>query len=335
MNVRGRSVRLASGLLAAAVLAGCGPVYPEPSAEAVLRSIRNARLHGRLRVCWPEGQAYVEKVMKADAALRAALNTVAPVQTVDALWAREDPRWRAKFPPRPPGQADGAHAGTPGPAGTAVAGALDSLAAAIELTPDRLALGTLESHDAFVRGVWDALAVDGVPLREHVAQTEALGDLLRRLEERVAACRASYAPGAGGLTFSDEACQRDVDALYDELAGALRRREDAFLRYAAERMKDVQARLGRIDKQKQRDEYLWLDNTREYFDNVLRDGWLKGLDDRIRAAERQLAAQPAQPSAADPAAAKFLEGELVRLKERHATLSQRVSAIMTPPTASP
>lgn len=333
MNVRGRSVRLASGLLAAAVLAGCGPVYPEPSAEAVLRSIRNARLHGRLRVCWPEGQAYVEKVMKADAALRAALNAVAPVQTVDALWAREDPRWRAKFPPRPPGQAD-ARADTPGPAGTAVAGALDSLAAAIKLTPDGLALDTLESHDAFVRDVWAALAVDGVPLRQHVAQAEALGDLLRRLETRVASCCASYALEAGGLTFSDEACQRDVDALYDELADALRRREDAFLRHAAERMQDVQTRLARIDKQKQRDEYLWLDNTREYFDNVLRDGWLKSLDDRIRAAERQLAAQRAQPSAADPAAAKFLEGELVRLKERHATLSQRVSAIMTPPTAS-
>jgi hypothetical protein len=334
MSGRVPTVLLVSGLVGAALVAGCQRAYPEASADAVLRFLRNARLNGRLRVCWPAGQAYVEKVMRADAALRDALAAVAPIQTFDALWSREDPQWRAKFEQKPAETpADETQGMTTGPAGTGVSQALDALAAAIEQVPAGIALDTPNQKDAFVQKVWEALAVEGVPLRGHVAQIEALGDLHKRLEDRIASCCQSFAADASGLTFSDEACQHDVDALYGELAAALRVREEAFLKYAAEQMAQVHARIGKVNKQKQRDEYLELDNIREYFDGVLRDGWLKRLDDRIRAADRKLAAHQAGTKLLAPAEAKFLPDELARMKERYATLSQRVHALLTSPAS--
>jgi hypothetical protein len=344
MNARGRIATLMMSVLSAAALwTGCGQVYPEPSEQAVLDFLRNARLNGRLRVCWPAGQAYVESVMRADAALRNGLTAAAPIQTVDALWPPEDPRWRDKFKPEAvESPARGSHDAEGGPptatAATepsrresASAQALDALASVIEQIPVGLTLDTPESKAAFVRNIWDALAVDGVPLRDHVVQIEALGDLQSRLNERISTCCDRFDRAAAGLAFANEGCQSEVSALYDELAAVLHAREEAFLEHAAAQMAGVHARLATVDKQKQRDEYLLLDNTREYFGRILREGWLKRLDDRIRAARRQLAEHESgrQPLAAAEAA--FVKSELERLAERYATLSKRVQAILSPP----
>ena len=348
MSGHRRTVTSMMCVLGAAVWwTGCGAVYPEPSEQAVLDFLRNARLHGRLRVCWPAGQAYVERVFRADAALRQVLTAAAPLQTVDALWPWEDPRWREKFPPKPPptladevrdvaGSLSHATApAEPGQPESAAAPALDALATAIEQVPDGLALDTPELKAEFVRRVWDALAVDGVPLREHVAQIEALGDLQQRFNDRIAACSDRYDPAATGLTFPDEICQGEVAALYDELAAALQAREEAFLAHAAAQMAHVYARLATVDKQKQRDEYLLLDNTREYFTRILREGWLKRLDDRIRAARHLLAQHESGHRKLPAAHAAFVQNELERLSARYAALSGRVQAILAPPPTAP
>jgi len=303
---------------------GCQRSYPQPSAEAVLNFLQNARLHGRLRVCWPAGQEYVERVMRADAALREALRQWAPIQTVDDLWARDDPRWRSERQ---------VATGSPGaePAPTAVAAALDALSAAVAQLPQGLPLTGTDSPAAFVDRVWQALAIDGQPLRDYVAELEALGRLQIRLRTRIVECAAHFDTNAAGLSYQDDNCRSQVDALYDELAAALRAREQRILEYAAGRMAAVYARINQVDKQKQRDEYLLLDNTREYFDNLFRDGWLKRLDDRIRAAHQKLAAHRSGKLTLLASEAAFLERELERLKHRYAALSQQVEATLKAP----
>ncbi len=313
------------GFLVTAVV-GCQRAYPQPSAEALLSFLQNARLHGRLRVCWPTGQAYVEKVMRADAALHKALRDCAPIQTVDDLWSRDDPRWQT-------GLDAGRSADSGGAAGAAVSAALNALAVAITSLPADLPPTSAATGATFVEQVWQALAVDGRPLSEYVAEVQELGQLQTQLRMQVTQCAASFDMNTGGLAFTDENCQRAVDSLYDKLAALLDAREERLLEYAAAQMAGVHARINRVNKQRQRDEYLLLDNTREYFDNLLRDGWLKRLDDRIRAANHRLTAHRTGKAKLAANEAAFLEREVERLKQRYESLSQRVEAALRAPGA--
>lgn len=78
-------------LLLVATTAGCAP---EPSEQAVLSYLSNARVHGEVQRAWPAGQEYVDKVLKIDAELQKELAPLGAVASAESLWPKDDPRWR-------------------------------------------------------------------------------------------------------------------------------------------------------------------------------------------------------------------------------------------------
>ena len=272
--------------------------------------------------------------MKADAALQKALATPISVSSIVMLWPQDDPQWREEFKSAADETASPTDQRESQPT-TALNpdAALATLAEAVAQVPTGLALDTAEAREAFTRKVWGALAVDSVPLKEHVEQMKALGAAEQQLREKVAACAGAFADEVSGLRFTDEACQREVDALYEEWRAQLAAQQEVFLQYAREQMAHVPERIGQVDKQKQREEYLYLDNTREYFDRVLREGWLKHLDDRIRQVQRKLAQHEAGEERLADAEVSFLRRNLERLEDGCAKLLKQVDAILPPASA--
>jgi hypothetical protein len=72
---------------------GCRPKLA-PDADAILYYFRNARVQGEVKRVCPEGQKYVDNVLRADSKVRGAINTA--VLTVYDLWWDSDPRWEDK-----------------------------------------------------------------------------------------------------------------------------------------------------------------------------------------------------------------------------------------------
>lgn len=269
------------------LLAGCEQYHPQPDAEALIRFVANARLNGKLRVVWPEGMDYLENVMKADAELRAKLLEAAgPVNAAVMLWPKDDPRWRDVDSLSPAPQTVSDDAPTTAPAAPFQT-EYDELVAAVEALPADLAERAGTSTTALSERVQEALAVDGVPLRDYVDHMARLADLRARLHSRIGACRESFAEEATGLAFDDAECARQVSALYDELAQALAAHREGFREFAVQRMEAVDARIGEVDKQREREEYLLLDNTREYVKDTI-EGWLKEHKNRIRTLEQRV-----------------------------------------------
>jgi hypothetical protein len=80
-------------LIAACAAAGCRPQL-QPDPDAVLYYFRNARVQGEVKRVWPEGQQYVDAVLKADGKLQKELGKLGPWQSPESLWPRDDPQWR-------------------------------------------------------------------------------------------------------------------------------------------------------------------------------------------------------------------------------------------------
>jgi hypothetical protein len=314
-----RNSPVSLGLLAGlTLLAGCEQHYPQPDGEALLRFVKNARLNGKLRVVWPDGMRYLEQVMQADAQLRRQLLAAAgPVNAAVMLWPKDDPRWRDvdALRPAPEPTTDDDPAAAPA---APFQNAYDELAAAVGALPAGLAPADARST-AFSERVWEALAVDGLPLREYVDRLAAIADRRARLHNRIAKCQDSFDPEAAGLTFGDPECQRKTDALYDELARALAAHREAFYQYARDHMAEVQRRIDQVDKQREREEYLLLDNTREYFKNTL-DGWLKEYKNRTREIEQALENHASGQQKLAPPVAAFYERRITELEQERAAL---------------
>lgn len=295
------TVGLLTGL---SLLAGCERYYPEPDGEALIRFVKNARLNGKLRVVWPAGMTYLETLMKADAALHAQiLEAAGPVNAAIMLWPKDDPRWRDvdTLPPEGTLISDDAPATAPA---APFQGAYDELIAATAALPSGLPESDVTGQPAFSQRVQEALAVDGRPLRDYVDRIANLADLRARLHNRIAQCQQSFDPEATGLTFRDPDCQQATSALYDELDAALTSHRMAFRAFARARLADVLARIDTLDKKRDREEYLLLDNTREYFKRTF-ESWLKEYkyesllaDDKLTKDQREAEKPPADPTAA-------------------------------------
>jgi hypothetical protein len=89
-RVRALGVLLVVGALITTV--GCGQREPDP--DEVILYIKNARVGGKVRRQWPEGQQYLDTVMRADARYRRAVTGLLDLRTPAGLWITDDARWR-------------------------------------------------------------------------------------------------------------------------------------------------------------------------------------------------------------------------------------------------
>ena len=63
---------------------GCGQREPDP--DELILYIKNARVGGKVRQQWPEGQQYLDAVMRADAQYRRAVTGLLDLRTPAGLW---------------------------------------------------------------------------------------------------------------------------------------------------------------------------------------------------------------------------------------------------------
>ena len=149
-RARELGVLLVVGALIATL--GCGQREPDPD-ELVLY-IKNARVGGKVRRQWPQGQQYVNAVMMADARYRRAVTGLLDLRTPAGLWKTDDDRWRDQDAVN--GALDALNTLLTDGAATERADALKALADAVGQPPS----------DVDTRRVWSALVWEGQDIRK-------------------------------------------------------------------------------------------------------------------------------------------------------------------------
>ena len=309
-------------LVAATLLAGCGSVYPQPSEDAVYYFLANARLGGKMRVCWPAGQKYAVGITKAYAGLESELNKIRELMSYGSEWPKDDPRWRdAKAVDE---QIAHLEELTSDKSAEARRQALAAIGEAIDKLPDGLSFANDEARDAFKQRLWSALGIGEANI-EHL---ESLAKMRLLVFQAVARSAKLFDTQTEGLRFADAAVQKQVDASYDAFAARVTAERERFFDYAAERMDEIRPLIAKIDKQKQREEYNLLDNERSYFRHTI-EGDQRELRELIKAQEKELAKCK---KATTPASAEitFHEHRIESLKADLAHVDQRAKQIMKP-----
>ncbi|MHC4219533.1 MAG: hypothetical protein ACYSU7_13900, partial [Planctomycetota bacterium] len=82
---RALGVLLVVGALITTV--GCG--HREPDPDEVILYIKNARVGGGVRQQWPEGQQYLDAVMRADSEYRNVVTGLLDLRTPAGLWGTD------------------------------------------------------------------------------------------------------------------------------------------------------------------------------------------------------------------------------------------------------
>ena len=261
---------------------GCAP--PAPSEEDILYYLRNARVQGKVRRAGPAGQAYLDSITKANAALRKELDLLREVATPESLWAPGDPRWRDKETLRaelaaleklchehklPREQA------------------YDKLEGAVEKVPEELALESDSDKSIFIDDVWSALTFVDSALDAQVVFLEQL------LQERLALYRAvlnnsdDLDSTQSGLVFMDESKQATVTDQYDAFETKLITQREMYIAFAERELLESKKSLKAVDKRKQRMEYDYLEYKSKYIRDTL-ESYYKDLDALIDQAEEEL-----------------------------------------------
>lgn len=218
-------------IAAVAVATGCRPqLSPDP--DAVLYYFRNARVQGEVKRVWPEGQDYVNAVLKGDGKLQAELNKLTTWRATESLWPSEDPRWNDT---KQLAEQVDKLTKLINDGGAKREEALANLEKAIAALPASLKLSPTEAQD-FIGKVWQALALDGpglgLDVRQAPAQYTAVAqahlDLCRAVQESA----GDFDPSAAGLKFKDATRRESIDKTYAELAAQLQARREQFLQFA-------------------------------------------------------------------------------------------------------
>ncbi len=264
---------------------GCSP--PPPSEDAVLYYLRNARVRGPVRRAWPEGQAYLDQIMKHDAALRKEVNKLTAVTTVESLWSADDQRWQSKSAIEEQIgdlekllDSNGEHR-------EACRKDLDAIGTAVEAVPAGLSLDDPTAKAAFVGRVWEALYVRHVPLRDHVENVEATVRMRLELYSAVLSAAGDFDSAQAGLKFTDAERQAAVDQQYGAFAQCLRSNRETFIAQAEQDMVAAAQKLQSVDKKRQRVNYELLNNERKYLREEL-DALARGLAARAEKAQKEV-----------------------------------------------
>lgn len=304
---------------------GCRPKLPVDP-DGILYYFRNARVQGEVRRVWPEGQRYVDSVLRADAQLMKELNALLAWQRPDSLWPRADPRW----------QDTAALGDTLETLRGLVAKSasrqerLETLRSRISAVPPEL---PAERQAGFVEEVWQALALTGLGLGKDVRA--ALPELEQGVQEFVALFETAMAEARGATSqpTSDATNTHPgppFEERYPALHARLLSREEEMLRQAEQRLT-----LARPPADEER--------ARRHF-TYERAYWRKTLEAYVKAAaaardevqaeldriEQQLAGKAplnALQRAALEAWREWLRGRLPAREQRWAALKSRVDEI--------
>lgn len=319
--------------LASCLAGGCAPDLP-PSEDAILRYLRNARVQGKVRRVWPEGQAYVNAVLKAHAELQKEVSPLYGFADVFSLWPRDDPRWQdqAALAERLAAIAE-ALEGTQPKRETA----LDKLGEVIEKAPKDLDTTTPGAEAAFMARVWDALSMDqGEDLKtgRAIEWFETAAAAHRDLVRATQAGADDFDPDHPGLRFKSPSHQREIDEHYDALVQGLRDALESTVRTAEQDLMEITPRLRTIDKREQKYEYEYLTYRSDYRRATL-EQIPKDLRERVHETRKELEkaqdvaseARAAEKSKADAKAA-FLKRRIEELSEEQKQWQGRVGAIL-------
>jgi hypothetical protein len=200
---RTRARALGALLVVGALLTtvGCGQREPDP--DELILYIKNARVGGKVRRQWPEGQQYLDAVMRADARYRRALTGLLDLRTPAGLWKADDGKWRDQDAVKR--ALDARNQLLTDVAANERANALEALTAAVGQPPS----------DVDPQQVWAALAWEGQDIQKIDTLLPALLELAKQhvaLFELVQKHQDAFdqAKGKGGLTYSDAAAQEAV-----------------------------------------------------------------------------------------------------------------------------
>ena len=308
---------------------GCSP--PPPSEEAVLYYLRGARIHGGVRRAWPEGQAYVDRVLKADAKLQKELGLLREVVTPLSVWDRGDPRWQDKAAVT----AQVAElTGLQQEHGVLRAQALQELADAINKVPKDLPLKPPGNTATFIEAAWKALAIDEVPLREYVSRLESLVAMRLAPYQAVLAAADQWDASRTGLKFKDAARQAQVDAQFAAFQKAVAGRQPAFIALAERRLAEIADRLKVVSREGARWEYDALGDERNYWRHELEAiskemlGDVKDAEKALKAAEKELSRADAKGKSKLESRVAFGKGQLDRCREEYDQVKARVVKII-------
>lgn len=317
MDVR-RALGVSGLVLAAAMLPGCSP--PPPSEEAILWYFRNVPIHGEVRRVWPAGQAYVDKVLKAHAAVMKSLEPLAAQTTPLSLWPIDDPRWQdAQAVKRHTSELEELAIGARHRRDVL----LGELEEALRATPEGLELDTPEAKEAFLERAWAALSPPGGELHALRATLEVY------IDERLALYRMVRDDGAARNTQAFAAAHRALEAEF-------RAAREGSIALAEERLDEIGRRLASLNKRQERDEYGTLFWEQKYHRDLLQD-----IPKRVYAARetarKELArlrkqAPPQKPEARTRYEARvaFLEAQIERLAAEHEALKKRIGKLIKP-----
>lgn len=325
--------RTQAGLLVAGLLVvpaiGCN-FEPDPSADAILYYLRSARVHGKVRRCWPAGQQYVDAVLKADAALMREYGQLAEWLSPESLWHTDDPQWRSRDALRE--RADVLREVIEGhrPLREQY---LRDLSEAVGNVPPDLGFDSA-ARQQFVDAVWDALKILGRDWHESLADAEAAARMHLDLIEAVMACAGSFDPQGQGLAFTDSACQKRVADLYSRLRTTLDAFRGNLLDYAEAVLAETDRALENLDKRRQRNLYDFLTDRRRYLRDLVRQqpkaifSLMQKKQEELKALRKRLKEGAASDRAVLEARAAFLERYVAWLGERRAALKERTDAIL-------
>ncbi len=317
-------------LALAGALTGCRPELPADS-DAILYYLRNARVQGEVKRAWPEGQKYVDDVLRADAKLQRELNALLAWQNVDTLWDPADPRW----------QDPNAVAGQMseltkllGEGHTKRQELLDGLQKTIAEVPPSLNLAG-DRQATFIEQVWQALGLPGPGLDADVRQSltglEEAPQAHQRLLKLVQESAAKPDPQAKTLAFDDPARRQQFTQAYGDVQALLQQRRAEFVRRAEVGLTAPRP-SGQDDRAPRHHTY-----RRAYLRKQL-EAAVKNLATALERARAELKQAEKQAGAPAPADAKqrasaerqveFLKGHTVNLEQRWTALKARVDEIL-------
>jgi hypothetical protein len=187
-----------AALLALAAFAGCA--QRPPDADELVNYVRNARVSGPVRKLWDAGQAYIDAVMKQDAAYRRATARLADLEV--PTWKADDSHWRDAAAVR--ARADGLAGLAEPDALQAREDAFAKVAEAVDAVPSGL------DRAAVVARVWEALGYAPHTQATLDERHRALLDAHLRVLGFVEQNAAAFRPASQGLVFEDERITRQV-----------------------------------------------------------------------------------------------------------------------------
>ncbi len=317
-------------LAVAGAAAGCRPKLPADP-DAILYYFRNARVQGEVKRAWPEGQKYVDDVLRADAKLRGELNALLAWQNVDTLWDPADPRWQD--PNAVAGQVNELTK-LLGEGHTKRQELLDGVRKTIAEVPPSLNLSG-DRQAGFIEQVWQALALPGPGLDADVRQSltgfEESPQTHQRLLKLVQESAAKPDPQAQTLAFEDPARHQQFTQAYGDVQALLQQRRAEFMR-RAEAGLTAPRPSGQDDRAQRHHTY-----QRAYLRKQL-EAAVKNLATALEKARAELkqaekqagveASADAKQRAAAERQIEFLKGHAANLEQRWTALKARVDEIL-------